>query len=605
MHVSDKIRSRLVRLFVVLFSGFPLLSYTQEVTKLDGRQIGQYRALLHIQAGKITVDDPSFYISEDPTDTIKEIESTKKLILGDEKSYHKFKCRFPARTLWLAHYLDKIETPNFSDCPQLNTFIQQVPASRIELVYASENLMSPSSFMGHSFIKLSNQDGSIAHSVSFFTNVEGINVPKIMFDSLVLGKEGYFVVSPFEESLRYYLDVEDRNIYEYEINISDFEKSLLKLHLWELKDTKIDYFFHNQNCANITLNLIAIAQPKIMRYRNNWLSPLDVVQLSYEFDLIKSSQITPSLEWRLRTYGSNLTSLSSSEIKKMLLSGNLGFLFNGLAFEDQYVTWLYARSLNEYLQINSSIGESTFLSNESNLAKLENSFSHLSIDMSDFKNPVNRKPDSQFSVGYRTTFNSGALLLEWLPASHLINDDNRNAFSESSLELMHITTRIERESIKLEKLTIYAIESLLPYEIISGGFSGKFGMQWKDGSEQLSQLSNPRFEVFGGGGLSFSPNANAITYGLTSLYIASNSERAWLIPQFELGAMAYFKNDIKLSTEFELTQNEFIDDKFKYGVSASVSYFGLYDGALSLHFTHTKKENVTEKSLMLNYQYYY
>jgi hypothetical protein len=255
--------------------------------------------------------------------------------------------------------------------------------------------------------------------------------------------------------------------------------------------------------------------------------------------------------------------------------------------------------------MNSSIDEPTFMRNNSNLAKFESSFSHLSIDMSDFKNPVSRRPDSQFNVGYRTTFHSSALILDWLPASHLISDDNRNAFSESSLELMHITTRIEQESIKLEKLTLYAIESLLPYEAISGGFSGKFGMQWKGGSEQFSQLSNPRFEVFGGGGLSFSPNASTITYSLTSLYMASNSKKAWLIPQVELGAMAYFKNDIKFSTEFELTQNEFIDDQFKYGVSASVSYFGLPDGALSLHFAHTRKEDVNEKSLMLNYRYYY
>ncbi|WP_459782668.1 lipoprotein N-acyltransferase Lnb domain-containing protein, partial [Photobacterium sp. R1] len=81
-------------------------------------------------------------------------------------------------------------------------------AKTISLAYASENLMSPSSFMGHTFIKLSENETDPGHAVSFFTEVDGFNLPKIMFDSLVVGKEGYFIVSPYQESLNFYKDIE-------------------------------------------------------------------------------------------------------------------------------------------------------------------------------------------------------------------------------------------------------------------------------------------------------------------------------------------------------------------------------------------------------------
>ncbi|MDX1453513.1 MAG: DUF4105 domain-containing protein, partial [Oleiphilaceae bacterium] len=159
---------------------------------------------------------------------------------------------------WLSYRLS-VPLPQ-ANCPELEEFRHRAPVDSVILAYSSENLMQASSMMGHVFLKLEGRDsGGVmrAHSVSYFTEIQGINVPKIIFDSLVVGKQGFFALTPYSEKLHYYLAGEQRNVWEYQLKATPQQLALLHDHLWELKQTRFTYFFDDYNCATLLSYLLA------------------------------------------------------------------------------------------------------------------------------------------------------------------------------------------------------------------------------------------------------------------------------------------------------------------------------------------------------------
>ena len=75
-----------------------------------------------------------------------------------------------------------------------------------------------------------------------------------------------------------YLSVESRDLWVYQLDLSEFEKELLILHAWELSRVEFQYFFLNHNCASEMksfLNITDIYIPKTWRF---WYAPQDLVQ---------------------------------------------------------------------------------------------------------------------------------------------------------------------------------------------------------------------------------------------------------------------------------------------------------------------------------------
>ena len=66
----------------------------------------------------------------------------------------------------------------FKECKKLNFFLVNAPADEIKLIYASQNILSSTSMMGHAFITISgkNQKGeSVSHALSYFGKIKKNN----------------------------------------------------------------------------------------------------------------------------------------------------------------------------------------------------------------------------------------------------------------------------------------------------------------------------------------------------------------------------------------------------------------------------------------------
>jgi len=60
-----------------------------------------------------------------------------------------------------------------------------------------------------------------------------------------------------------YGDFENRDIWEYRLQLTAAQTERLLMHVWELKESYFDYFFFTENCAYQLLPLLEVANPEL------------------------------------------------------------------------------------------------------------------------------------------------------------------------------------------------------------------------------------------------------------------------------------------------------------------------------------------------------
>jgi hypothetical protein len=88
------------------------------------------------------------------------------------------------------------------------------------------------------------------------TELEPVLDPKVF-----LGFFGRFLVEPYFQLVRKYNDLESRDIWEYQLDLTPLEIHGLLLHVWELQNASSDYYFFGENCSFHLLTLLEAVRP--------------------------------------------------------------------------------------------------------------------------------------------------------------------------------------------------------------------------------------------------------------------------------------------------------------------------------------------------------
>lgn len=174
------------------------------------------------------------------------------------------RCTYPARVDWLARTLDLNIPPRA--CTGLDKWLGQVDAGSMSMIFPSAYMNNASSMFGHSFLRLEGSDRSVkpdlvAHAINFAADVSeadgGISYAvKGMFGMY----PGYFTLMPYYEKVDEYNNLENRDMWEYPMNLSDDGLERVILHMWELERVRFDYWFFDENCSYQLLALISVAE---------------------------------------------------------------------------------------------------------------------------------------------------------------------------------------------------------------------------------------------------------------------------------------------------------------------------------------------------------
>jgi hypothetical protein len=287
-------------------------------------------SLGHYESGKLGgwrshVDDGKFFLAASgPSQPEAELVATLAALyapatLGDQHA----QCVFPARSRWLQAQLQLQALPKPS-CAEFNTWYQDIAPHSAVLIYPAAYLNSPSSMFGHTLLRIDqadfaqNSSALLSYALNFGAFIEGSdNSMLYAWKGLMGGYPGLFALVPYREKLAEYTRLENRDLWEYRLNLSPEETGRMVEHVWELKQIRFDYFFFDENCSYRLLELLQVARPglQLTEYFQLTAIPTDTVKAVNDAGLVKQIDYRPSRERELQ---SRAALLSAAEQEQLL-----------------------------------------------------------------------------------------------------------------------------------------------------------------------------------------------------------------------------------------------------------------------------------------------
>lgn len=302
----------LKRTFAVLAlsASLPLHAATPEQLAEDPYWI----ALGHYETGKLGgwrsyVDDEAFFFAADgASNPGAELVATVQALyqpaeLGDRHP----QCVYPARTRWLRERLALTDLPS-PDCAEFRAWFKDVNPHSTVLVFPAAYLNSPSSMFGHTLLRIDQPDidshntALLSYALNFGAFIESDdNSILYAWRGLMGGYPGLFALVPYREKLSEYSRLENRDLWEYRLNLTPEETGRMVEHVWELKQIRFDYFFFDENCSYRLLELLEIARPGIELTERFPITaiPTDTVRAVKDAGLIERIDYRPSREREL------------------------------------------------------------------------------------------------------------------------------------------------------------------------------------------------------------------------------------------------------------------------------------------------------------------
>ena len=266
----------------------------------EARKLGGWRSY---------VSDTKFFLAPDGAHhPDAELRATVEALyaplnLGDKHP----QCVYPARTRWLKAQLNLTDLPK-AECAEFTQWFKDVAPHSTVMIFPAAYLNSPSSMFGHTLLRIdqadvqSNKTALLSYAINFGAYIEGSdNSILYAWKGLAGGYPGLFALVPYQEKLSEYRSLENRDLWEYRLNLTPEETQRMVEHVWELKQVQFDYFFFDENCSYRLLELLQVARPGLQLTTQFPLTaiPTDTVKAVKEAGLVESIEYRPSREREL------------------------------------------------------------------------------------------------------------------------------------------------------------------------------------------------------------------------------------------------------------------------------------------------------------------
>ena len=462
-------------------------------------------------------DDSKFFLSDaGKSDAMAELEANLRgffqPVESTKQNQHP-QCRFPARLQWLNQQLDfKSELPAV-ECVKFEQWKQQWGATQITLLFPSMYLDNPASMFGHTFIRFDTKGKShlLSPTLSYAAAHDQTDSLLVFsFKGIFGGYAGRFSMQPYYETLREYSDIEQRDIWEYELNLSLQETEQLVRHLWEVSDVHFQYFFFRENCAFRLLALLDVAREGIdmSLYSHPFYAiPVDTVRDVDTAGLIASRKYRPSTHNKIAQMAEQVDDTSRSvsmdiisrrvEAQKLPEQLNTTQKIHSLELANEILNQRKDAE-NQALQLDVLRARSQLESEE----RIEFEFSAIP--------PEQSHASARWQLGAGEYEDQSFIELGFRPSFHDDLDETDGFARGVSISALDLRLRWfeDSEELKFESLNIFSMRSLISVEPWATPVSRKLSLQV---NQQL--ISNQLEEVFEAElGLGFSKSIDEVLF---------------------------------------------------------------------------------------------
>jgi len=428
------------------------------------------------------IQDGDFFNARDgSTNPESELEATIRGLMKPLENIdadNHTQCKFPARFSWLKKTLNISPAAiPLVECSAFHEWTLHDSIKSVSIVYASGFLGNPASYYGHILLKLNSEDSN-GNARLFDPSVNfGAIVPPdedaltYMIKGIFGGYDGGFSQVDYYFHNHNYGELELRNLWEYEINLTQSEVDFVVAHAWEVLRKPYTYYFFRQNCAYRLAEILEVVDGvSIVPSNPLFTLPRALLQNMVGSKirgkpLVRDVKFRPSREARFYDKFDALNELEKKEINSILDGSNqLGSTqYNGLSTQSKSKV---VDALIDYYQFG-KVAEllSEEDADESYHAMIKERFR---LPLSDSKKsrsvispPHSGRKSSQirFGLSFNESLGDGSSLF-LRPAYYDVLDATSGQVKNSALSMGELKLFLKPESVHISYLDILKIESI-------------------------------------------------------------------------------------------------------------------------------------------------
>ncbi|MDR1450744.1 MAG: DUF4105 domain-containing protein [Helicobacteraceae bacterium] len=498
---------------------------------------------------KSEIDDRRFFLSkEGKTNPQKELLATIDSFFAEsfeDNASLDARCIFTARWRFLKEALEIDESRLTSvTCEAFEHWYNGVRGDRLILIFPAAYMNNPASAFGHTFLRIDKNESANALT-SYAINYEAFIPPSesdimFVFKGLFGGYDGYFYALPYAQKAKEYGDLENRDIWEYELNFTTKEIDRLLFRAWELHNFSRDYYFFKENCSFVLLELLEYAKGDIdltSRF-TGFAAPIDTIRAVIgEPNMLKSADFRPARSSRISRMarrGGDVIARSAFEIVRGEIAPNEAI--SAMDKESAIAALELAMEFAEYLNAEGEIAPDLY---KKRLFAIMGARSSLGLSAAPITPITPRvRPDQGHRIsrvgagaGYDKKPNANFKIRV---SYHDMVDPSGDFAAGSSISAGDLWIQSADGATRIRKFTALDMESFAPRDRFFSPISWRFGLGWKDNPPRLARNGYGYFK--GGAGLGRG-DESAIVY-LSADAEAQTGGRLYKERGFYLGASA-------------------------------------------------------------------
>jgi hypothetical protein len=494
--------SRYIILLCIWLSLFTSSSYATTFNSDKLSELSQERhwqILLHFRDGESEIDDKKFFFSQEGKfDLHAELSATiDAFIIDKSNDENSSMCRFPARAKWILEVLPELENQiKKPDCTALNAYVASMSANYITLVFPTAHINSPASMFGHTLLRIDSSIDTplIANSVSYAAATKETNGFLFAYRGIFGEYEGRYQIAPYYKKIDEYSSMEQRDIWEYRLNLTKEEIEDIVLHVYEISDVYSDYWFFTENCSYNILWLLELARNELSLVDkfDMKVTPIDTIREVSKSNLIAHEHFRASKTRKMRALlqlvkdkagvmdfleSDRVDAKEGSDQEKRALLELATEYLRYQHSENKIETASYSKKLLGYLR------------NRSKLGKMD----AYTISKSD--DPLLGHESSRVSFGVNEKLET---LLSVKGTYHDKTDIEQGYIPGAYINFLDLKVNIDKERVRLENFSLLKIESYAKRDALFKPLSWKIQIgasPFKNGKNHLN--------VTGGFGLSY------------------------------------------------------------------------------------------------------
>lgn len=463
---------------ILALSSFSLWASIEYQEKIHTVSTSSYwKKLTHFNEGywssESFADSQSFFLANDgKTNLESELVASIEAFKTIESIYTPQKipaqCAFPERFKFIKSHFSELEFDS-PPCPNFTRWKDAVIGESVSLVFASSFVNNPSSMFGHTFLKFNKRKNS-SLSKDMFNYVVAFSAkaddkPGLFYaiKGLFGGYKGIVDVQPFYQTLREYSKVESRDIWEYELKLSQSQLDSLVSHIWELyANANFDYYFIDENCTSVLARILdLVTENEFYEEMSGYSLPTDFLRILEKNQLVEKTHYFPSLRKQFFASYDILSEEEKAEFDNILEErtevGSSATL-NSLVHYFDYIRHDHENEVSKDFQLK----QKKILS----LASKKGQAAELKINKP--LSPEKGHLSGRLDLLYGNDNHSDMVVFNLRPSFHSLIDPAQGYEPWSHIELFSISSMylIEDQKLVLDEVLIADIQSLPDFKLL-------------------------------------------------------------------------------------------------------------------------------------------